>query len=85
MESFNGKLRDECLNVNWFWNLFDARRATRALSRDGRNRPTPVKSRGSQSFTGSPRERARLSPEKVGHTLKKLGCARARYHKAAMV
>jgi len=26
IESFNGKLRDECLNVNWFWNLFDARR-----------------------------------------------------------
>ena len=26
MESFNGKLRDECLNVNWLWNLFDARR-----------------------------------------------------------
>jgi putative transposase len=26
MESFNGKLRDECLNVSWFWNLFDARR-----------------------------------------------------------
>jgi putative transposase len=26
MESFNGKLRDECLNVNWFWNLFDAKR-----------------------------------------------------------
>ena len=26
MESFNGKLRDECLNVNWFWNMFDARR-----------------------------------------------------------
>jgi len=25
MESFNGKLRDECLNVSWFWNLFDAR------------------------------------------------------------
>jgi hypothetical protein len=22
----NGKLRDECLNVSWFWNLFDARR-----------------------------------------------------------
>lgn len=28
MESFNGKLRDECLNMNWFWNLFDARRKT---------------------------------------------------------
>jgi putative transposase len=26
MESFNGKLRDECLNPSWFWNLFDARR-----------------------------------------------------------
>jgi hypothetical protein len=25
MESFNGKLRDECLNVSWFWNIFDAR------------------------------------------------------------
>jgi putative transposase len=21
MESFNGKLRDECLNTSWFWNL----------------------------------------------------------------
>jgi len=26
VESFNGRLRDECLNVSWFWNLFDARR-----------------------------------------------------------
>ncbi len=26
MESFNGKLRDECLNTSWFWNLFDAMR-----------------------------------------------------------
>lgn len=26
IESFNGKLRDECLNVSWFQNLFDARR-----------------------------------------------------------
>jgi putative transposase len=25
-ESFNGRLRDECLNTSWFWNLFDARR-----------------------------------------------------------
>ncbi|HEX3684935.1 MAG TPA: IS3 family transposase [Bryobacteraceae bacterium] len=28
VESFNGKLRDECLNVSWFRNLFDARRQT---------------------------------------------------------
>ncbi len=26
VESFNGKLRDECLNVSWFHNLFEARR-----------------------------------------------------------
>ena len=26
MESFNGKLRDECLNTSCFWNLFDARK-----------------------------------------------------------
>jgi putative transposase len=26
VESFHGRLRDECLNANWFWNLWDARR-----------------------------------------------------------
>jgi putative transposase len=26
VESFNGRLREECLNVSWFENLFDARR-----------------------------------------------------------
>ena len=26
LESFNGHLREECLNVSWFENLFDARR-----------------------------------------------------------
>jgi putative transposase len=25
IESFNGRLRDECLNANWFRNLLDAR------------------------------------------------------------
>jgi putative transposase len=25
VESFNGRLREECLNVSWFQNLFDAR------------------------------------------------------------
>jgi len=28
--SFNGKLRDECLNVNWFENLWDARQKVAA-------------------------------------------------------
>ena len=26
VESFNGRLREECLNISWFRNLFDARR-----------------------------------------------------------
>jgi putative transposase len=26
VESFNGRLRDECLNANWFHNLGDAKR-----------------------------------------------------------
>jgi len=26
VESFHGRLRDECLRVSWFTNLFDARR-----------------------------------------------------------
>jgi putative transposase len=26
IESFNGRLREECLNASWFRNLFDARR-----------------------------------------------------------
>ena len=26
VEGFHGRLRDECLNASWFWNLFDARR-----------------------------------------------------------
>jgi putative transposase len=25
VESFNGRLREECLNISWFWNLWDAR------------------------------------------------------------
>ena len=25
VESFNGRMREECLNVSWFWNLFEAR------------------------------------------------------------
>jgi putative transposase len=34
IESFNGKLRDECLNVSWFQNLFDARRKIEQWRRD---------------------------------------------------
>jgi hypothetical protein len=34
VESFHGRLRDECLNVSWFWNLFDARRKIAAWQLD---------------------------------------------------
>lgn len=34
VESFNGRLRDECLNVSWFQNLFDARRKIAAWRKE---------------------------------------------------
>jgi putative transposase len=34
VESFHGKLRDECLNVSWFRNLFDARKRIHRWRRD---------------------------------------------------
>ena len=34
VESFNGRLRDECLNANWFTSLQDARRKVEAWRRD---------------------------------------------------
>ena len=40
VESFNGRLREECLNVSWFWNLFDARRKI-AYWRDEYNQQRP--------------------------------------------
>ena len=40
VESFHGRLRDECLNTNWFWNLWDARRKIAAWQIDyNTNRP----------------------------------------------
>ena len=34
IESFNGRLREECLNVSWFQNLFDARRKIAAWRKE---------------------------------------------------
>lgn len=47
-ESFNGKLRDECLNTNWFRNLWEARRRI-ALWRDDYNHNRPHSSLGYQT------------------------------------
>lgn len=45
VESFHGRLRDECLNASWFWNLFDARRKIAAW-REQYNRQRPHSSLG---------------------------------------
>ena len=45
IESFNGRLRDECLNANWFHNLADARAKIRAW-RDEYNSERPHSSLG---------------------------------------
>ena len=34
VESFNGRLREECMNVSWFQNLFDARRKIAAWRKE---------------------------------------------------
>ena len=34
VESFNGRMREECLNVSWFQNLFDARRKIAAWRKE---------------------------------------------------
>lgn len=40
VESFNGRLRDECLNANWFQNIQDARQKITAWREDyNQNRP----------------------------------------------
>jgi len=45
VESFNGRLRDECLNANWFPNLMDARRRI-SRWREEYNRERPHSSLG---------------------------------------
>ncbi len=61
VESFNGKLRDECLNVNWFRNLWQARVRVNAWRREY-NTTRPHSSLGyetpeafRESFAPSPR------------------------------
>jgi putative transposase len=48
VESFNGKFRDECLNVSWFENLWDARRKIAAWQKEY-NEERPHSSLGYQT------------------------------------
>src|SRR5438874_13829578 len=56
VESFHGRLREECLNVSWFQNLFDARRKIAAwkieynAATTGQNSPVGISWRG--AWTG---------------------------------
>lgn len=45
VESFTGRLREECLNLHWFWNLWDARKKI-ALWRNEYNEQRPHSSLG---------------------------------------
>ena len=47
-ESFNGRFRDECLNTNWFRNLWEARRKI-ALWRNEYNQERPHSSLGNRT------------------------------------
>ena len=55
LESFNGRFRDECLNVNWFSNLNDARRKVQRWWLDyNRARPhCSLNNRGPKMFRQS--------------------------------
>jgi hypothetical protein len=46
VESFNGRLRDECLNANWFLSLADARSKIEAWRRQVLQRESPSHSPG---------------------------------------
>jgi len=61
VESFNGRLREECLNVSWFQNLFDARRKIAAWRKEY-NEERPHSSLGYRT----PKEFAELSRGKDG-------------------
>ena len=72
MESFHARLRDECLNVSWFENLWDARRKIAAWRKEY-NEERPHSSLGYQTpaeyarqlaaSTGSVALRATTPPE----------------------
>jgi putative transposase len=65
VESFNGKLRDECLNVSWFENLWDARRKIAAWQQEF-NEERPHSSLGYQT----PAEYARQLVASSGYALR---------------
>ena len=75
IESFNGKLRDECLNENWFLDLADCRRTVEAWRQDY-NTERPHSSLGGQTPIEFATDHANRSPA-VGASVSALsGCSR---------
>jgi putative transposase len=62
VESFHGRLREECLNLSWFQNLFDARRKIAAW-RTEYNEERPHSSLGYQTSKSLLLPRPRTSTE----------------------
>jgi putative transposase len=60
VESFNGRLRDECLNANWFTSLSDARRKIEEWRQDY-NQQRPHSSLGYLSPAAFARTRAEMT------------------------
>jgi putative transposase len=60
VESFNGRLRDECLNANWFTSLRDARRKIEEWRQDY-NQQRPHSSLGYLSPAAFARTRAEMT------------------------
>jgi putative transposase len=61
IESFNGRLRDECLNTNWFRNLWEARRKIAAW-RNEYNQERPHSSLAYRTQMSSPGTILRTQP-----------------------
>jgi len=61
VESFNGRLRDECLNANWFTRLSDARRKIEEWRQDY-NQQRPHSSLGYLPPAAFARTRAEMEP-----------------------
>jgi len=68
IESFNGSLRDECLNINWFASLAEAKRLIEAWRRDD-NESRPHMSHNGQSPSEFARNVGLCNGGKVKSTL----------------
>ena len=76
VESFHGRLRDECLNASWFWNLFDARRKIAAW-REHYNRRRPHSALGYRTPEEFRRQWSSASPSSevtTGESVPRQGC-----------